>query len=223
AHPMKGCSGKAGFHPTIKTVGFQLEINVKWGLEMTPYIGIEERFSGKSVMLQLLQPRYTKAYHQFRNENRPFFTPFEGLKDDASFTLASHQAAVQQSVEEADLDKAYGFGIFLRASGTLIGTIRLSMISRGVFQNAYLGYSMAEKYNGHGFMTEAVNLCLNVAFGALKLHRVQANVMPRNLASQRVLEKNGFTREGYSRNYLKINGKWEDHINFAILAEDYQK
>jgi ribosomal-protein-alanine N-acetyltransferase len=85
-----------------------------------------------------------------------------------------------------------------------------------------LGYAMAERCNGRGWMSEAVGLVLGVAFTRLQLHRVQANAMPRNMASLRVLEKNGFRREGYSPRYLCINGVWEDHVSCAITAEEYR-
>ena len=86
---------------------------------------------------------------------------------------------------------------------------------RGIFQNAYLGYSIAERWNGQGLATEAVGVAMELAFGELGLHRVQAAVMPRNIGSIRVLEKNGFREEGYAVGYLCINGVWEDHRIFA--------
>jgi ribosomal-protein-alanine N-acetyltransferase len=123
-------------------------------------------------------------------------------------------------------DSSYSFGIFaLEQSGgerELAGTIRLSAIVRGAFQSAMLGYAMAERCNGRGWMSEAVSLVLGVAFGRLQLHRVQANAMPRNIASLRVLEKKGFRREGYSPRYLCMNGVWEDHVTCAITAEEYR-
>jgi ribosomal-protein-alanine N-acetyltransferase len=86
-----------------------------------------------------------------------------------------------------------------------------------------LGYALAEKLGGQGWMTEAVRLVLGVAFGPLRLHRVQANAMPRNAGSLRVLEKNGFRREGFSPRYLCINGVWEDHVCCAITAEEFEE
>jgi ribosomal-protein-alanine N-acetyltransferase len=104
-------------------------------------------------------------------------------------------------------------GVFLDSE--LVGRIALSQIFRGIFQNAYLGYSIAERWNGQGLATEAVGVVMDFAFGDLGLHRVQAAVMPRNTGSIRVLEKNGFREEGYAVGYLCINGVWEDHRIFA--------
>lgn len=96
----------------------------------------------------------------------------------------------------------------------------LSNVSRGAWQSATLGYYIDEAHTGRGFATEAVLLALQFAF-EIGLHRVQAAVLPRNVASRRVLEKAGFHREGHSTRYLQINGVWEDHEMFAITAEDW--
>ncbi len=102
----------------------------------------------------------------------------------------------------------------------VVGRISLSNISRRSFQNANLGYWMDADMQGKGYMSEAVGAVLDFAFGPLGLHRVEAGVMPRNPKSMRVLEKNGFRREGYAVRYLKIAGQWEDHVIFAVTAEE---
>lgn len=104
----------------------------------------------------------------------------------------------------------------------IVGGMALSQIFRKGFQNAYLGYYLAEKYTGKGYMTEAVNLILRFAFKELKLHRIEANVQPENKASIAVLQRCGFTREGFSRKYLKVGGRWRDHERFAIIVEDWK-
>lgn len=102
----------------------------------------------------------------------------------------------------------------------IVGSINLSQIVRGGFQNAYLGYYMGEKYAGLGYMTEAVQLIVRHAFRQLKLHRLEANIQPGNLASIAVVKRAGFILEGYSRRYLKICGRWRDHERWAITSED---
>jgi ribosomal-protein-alanine N-acetyltransferase len=94
---------------------------------------------------------------------------------------------------------------------TLCGAVNLSQIFRKAFQNAYLGYYLFEKFTGKGYMTEAVELVLQFAFKDLKLHRIEANVQPENLPSIAVLKRCGFTKEGFSRKYLKIGRRWRDH------------
>jgi ribosomal-protein-alanine N-acetyltransferase len=103
----------------------------------------------------------------------------------------------------------------------IVGRIALGGILRGAFQNAYLGYWIDAGHQGRGFMTEAVSATTTFAFGAAALHRVQAAVMPSNKASLRVLEKVGYRREGSAARYLCIAGTWEDHVLFAVTADEW--
>jgi ribosomal-protein-alanine N-acetyltransferase len=114
------------------------------------------------------------------------------------------------------------FVICRNIDGRIAGAINLTQIFRKSFQNAYLGYSLGVDFTGRGYMTEAVNLILLHAFENLNLHRVEANVQPHNLPSIRVLERCGFTKEGFSRKYLMIDDVWCDHERWAIIAEDWR-
>ena len=105
----------------------------------------------------------------------------------------------------------------------LAGVFNLSEIVHGVFCSAYLGYYAFTHAAGRGWMSEGLHLVLDTAFRDLKLHRVEANVQPDNVRSIEFLARNGFTREGYSRRYLKIGGRWRDHVRFAMLAEDWRE
>ena len=104
---------------------------------------------------------------------------------------------------------------------SLVGVFNFSEIVRPAFQNAYLGYYALAPNAGQGYMTEAFALVLDAGFRDLGLHRVEVNVQPRNLRSVALVERVGFTREGYSRRYLKIAGRWRDHVRYAMLAEDW--
>ena len=120
-------------------------------------------------------------------------------------------------------DSNESFVIVRVKDGRIVGTANLSQIFYGPFKNAYLGYLLGAKFTGNGYMTEAINLVLAAAFGRLRLHRIEANVQPTNTPSIRVLERCGFTREGFSRRYLKVGGAWRDHERWAILAEDWKR
>ena len=122
----------------------------------------------------------------------------------------------------AMLDSNESFLICLIEDDAIVGQINLSQIFRKAFQNAYLGYQLFNGFTGKGYMTEAVELVLKFAFEKLKLHRIEANVQPSNKTSIAVLERNGFTREGFSKRYLKINRKWRDHERWAIIKEDWK-
>ena len=112
--------------------------------------------------------------------------------------------------------------ICLVADEAIIGSINLSQIFRGGFQNAYLGYFVGAQFAGQGYLTEALELVLRYAFEHLKLHRLEANVQPGNSASIKLVKRAGFVREGYSRRYLKVGGRWRDHERWAIIAEDWK-
>jgi len=105
----------------------------------------------------------------------------------------------------------------------LVGMLNLSEIVRGAFESAYLGYYAFAPHAGRGYMTEALALLLDAAYDDVGLHRVEVNVQPSNVRSVALVERIGFAREGYSRRYVKISGRWRDHVRFAMVAEDWPK
>lgn len=107
------------------------------------------------------------------------------------------------------------------ADGAVMGAITLSQIFYGALQSAYMGYYIGAPFARQGYMGEAVGLALDHAFGRLRLHRVEANIQPANRASLDLVRRLGFSREGFSRRYLFIDGDWRDHERFAMLAEDW--
>jgi len=102
-----------------------------------------------------------------------------------------------------------------------VGALELSQIARGGFQSAYLGYYVGAPFAGQGYMTEGLALGITHAFRVLRLHRLEANIQPSNRASIALVKRLGFRREGYSRRYLKISGRWRDHERWAILRDDW--
>jgi [ribosomal protein S5]-alanine N-acetyltransferase len=104
----------------------------------------------------------------------------------------------------------------------LVGVFNFSEIVRHAFQSSYLGYFAFAPHHGGGYMTEGLALALDIAFDKLELHRVEVNVQPTNRRSLDLVARVGFTREGYSRRYVKIAGRWRDHVRFAMLAEDWR-
>jgi ribosomal-protein-alanine N-acetyltransferase len=110
--------------------------------------------------------------------------------------------------------------VCLVTDDSIIGAISLSQIFRAGFQNAYLGYYVGAQYAGQGHMTEAIQLMLRYAFKDLKLHRLEANIQPGNIASIALVKRAGFILEGYSPRYLKVCGRWRDHERWAILADE---
>ncbi len=105
-------------------------------------------------------------------------------------------------------------------SGELAGRINLNNIVRGAFQSGSLGYWVSAAENGRGLATAAVREMVQLAFGELRLHRVEAGTLLRNVGSQRVLERNGFVRYGMAPQYIKIAGQWQDHVLFQLISPE---
>jgi [ribosomal protein S5]-alanine N-acetyltransferase len=112
--------------------------------------------------------------------------------------------------------------VTVKSLDALAGVITISEIVRGSFQSAYIGYYALEPHAGAGYMREGLQKAIVHAFGTLKLHRLEANIQPTNERSLALAEGLGFHREGFSRRYLKVCGRWQDHERWALLAEDYR-
>lgn len=104
----------------------------------------------------------------------------------------------------------------------ILGFFNLSHITRGALQSAYLGYAVGKEYAHQGYMREGLELVLRRAFTGLGLHRIEANIQPGNRASIALAKGAGFRREGFSRRYLKIGGRWRDHERWAIIVDDWR-
>ena len=116
---------------------------------------------------------------------------------------------------------AYGF-VIRAPDGALAGVINLNGIVRGLFQNAFLGYYAFAPHTNRGYMGQGLAQVLRVAFVRHRLHRVEANIQPDNLASIALVKRAGFRLEGYSPRYLKIGGRWRDHERWAITVEEWR-
>lgn len=127
-----------------------------------------------------------------------------------------------RAVHHRRLAAALSGGGRRRADDAILGAVEVSQIVLGAFRSAYLGYQLGAPYVRQGYMSEALALVLAYGFGPLGLHRLEANVRPENAASIALVRRLGFTREGYSRRYLKVGGRWRDHERWAILAEDWR-
>lgn len=125
---------------------------------------------------------------------------------------------MKREMSEFEEGTAFRFYIIpAEQPGKIIGSIGLNNVVWGAFRSAFLGYKLDRDFVNRGYMSAAVQLLVKYAFEELGLHRIEATVMPKSKASLRVLEKNHFINEGISRDYLKINGVWEDHIHMVKI------
>lgn len=185
---------------------------------------LRPQYSTKRLSLVLSRPQLAQAAADYMARNRDFLAPFEPVRPPEYFALPFWQTQMEQDARQAEEDQGYRFWLFLPADPErTVGMVHLSQISRGCFQSCYLGYHMDQDFLRQGYMTEALELILSLAFGPLGLHRAEANVMPRNLPSLALLEKLGFHREGLALQYLQIQGRWEDHLHLCRLAPDSEE
>ena len=157
---------------------------------------------GEGVFLRPPQSSDYADWAALRETSRAFLTPWEPT----------------WAPDDQRTDQAYAFFLF-RSDEVLVGGLTLANLRRGVAQTGSLGYWIGEAYARQGFMTAAVRALVPYAFSSLRLHRLEAACIPTNAASISLLEKTGFTREGYAREYLCINGLWQDHLLYARLKD----
>ena len=148
--------------------------------------------------------------------NWSFLEPWEPARDDTFLTPAGQEARL--AMAEAEREGGTSYRCVICDDQDIVGMVSLSAIERGPVQSAHLGYWVAQAANGRGVATTAVAAMLELAFGGLGLHRLQAGTLVHNAGSQKVLMRNGFERIGLAKSYLKIAGEWQDHILFQRLA-----
>ncbi|WP_249436065.1 GNAT family protein [Paenibacillus sp. Marseille-Q4541] len=154
--------------------------------------------------------------------SREHHAPFEPIRGDLFYTPTEQLNRIIDRQKQAEHDQGYYFGVFELQTNQLVGHVSLSNVSRGVAQYADMGYFTHASHMGKGYMSAAVKLVLHYAFYELHLHRVQASILVHNVASRRVLEKNGFQAEGIARQYLLISGKWQDHQIYAAIHPEWK-
>ena len=159
------------------------------------------------------------AWADLRLRSRDFLVPWEPLWPSNDLTRAAFRSRIKRYYRDIEDDAAYPFFIFSPDESDLYGAITVSNIRRGVAQMATLGYWIGAPYARQGLMTAAVTLAVSFAFDHLRLHRLEAACLPSNLASIALLRRCGFAQEGLARRYLKIGGRWQDHLLFARLDE----
>ncbi|MDR4307884.1 GNAT family N-acetyltransferase [Chelatococcus sambhunathii] len=175
--------------------------------------------AGEGVTLRTPQMADYAAWSALREESRAFLQPWEPTWPPDDVSRLAFRKRLKRYVRELEADQAYPFFLF-RPDGALVGGVTISQIRRGVSQTCSLGYWMGKRHAGHGHMTAALKIVSPFVFETLKLRRIEAACLPHNAASIRLLEKTGFRREGLAREYLCIDGRWQDHLLYALLRSD---
>jgi len=172
------------------------------------------------LILKVLDQSYAPIVLDYVLRNRAFFQEWSPTTDPSVYTLEFQRERLRADRALIDEERMLKLWLFKKddhALQTVIGEVVIQNIVRGAFQSCHLGYKIDQQQLNQGLMTEALRCALRYVFDELKLHRVEANIMPRNARSRRVVEKLGFIDEGRSPKYLKINGVWEEHIHYVML------
>jgi ribosomal-protein-alanine N-acetyltransferase len=176
--------------------------------------------SGETVTLRVPQMADFEEWAALRGESRDFLVPWEPTWPADDLSRGAFRRRLKRYSEDQRSDLAYPYFIFRNEDQKMVGGLTITNIRRGVAQAGSLGYWMGSAYARRGYMTAAVRVLVPFAFSTLKLHRLEAACIPDNAASVRLLEKTGFTREGYAREYLCINGLWQDHVLYAQVRPE---
>lgn len=181
---------------------------------------------GPRVVLRPLRVDDWEMWRDVRQRCRVWLEQWEPLPEPGTADPVADREAFRARCGAWDrqrhFDAAYGFGMFL-ADGRFAGEVSLGSVQRGPFQMGYIGYWIDRELAGHGYVPEGVVLLLQYAFETLSLHRVEAAIVPRNQPSRRVAEKLGLRDEGTAVRFLQIQGVYEDHVRYAISAEEWEQ
>ncbi|GAK06769.1 GNAT family N-acetyltransferase [Geomicrobium sp. JCM 19038] len=170
------------------------------------------------LRLKQLGPSHAEQVLQFYIQNKQFLEKWEAKKSEAFFTVATQVELLKQDQVHYLNGQAVKFWIYKKEEETkLIGCINFSNIIRSIMQSCFVGYKMDQNENGKGYLTEALRVAINAMFEEYNIHRIEAPIMPFNSASIRVVEKLGFEKEGLTKQMLKVNDRWEDHVRFSLL------
>jgi [ribosomal protein S5]-alanine N-acetyltransferase len=175
--------------------------------------------SGDGVTLRTPQMTDFNEWAALRETSRDFLVPWEPTWPSDDLTRSAFRRRLRRYTEDLRTDQGYAFLIFRHSDGVLVGGLTLANIRRGVAQAGSVGYWMGQPHIRQGYMAAAVRAVIPFAFATLRLHRLEAACIPTNAGSIRLLENSGFQREGYAREYLCINGIWQDHLLYARLKD----
>jgi ribosomal-protein-alanine N-acetyltransferase len=156
------------------------------------------------------QTEFLRLVRESRSLHHPWVSPPSGV------------AGFQRLAQRAQAETVVSLLVCERRSATMLGVFNLSQIFRANFRSAYLGYYVHAAFVGKGYMREGLELVARYAFAKLGLHRIEANIQPGNVRSLALVQRCGFTKEGFSPRYLKVAGRWRDHERWAITSEGWR-
>lgn len=176
----------------------------------------------KRLILKVIDETYGEEVLAYFERNKELLENWDPKRKDEFYTLEYQRNQLRNDLINIKEDNMAKFWIFLKDDNKIIGTVAFNNIIRGCFQSCHLGYRLDKNELNKGYMTEALKESIEFLFEELKLHRIEANIIPDNKPSLRVVKKLGFYNEGLAKKHLKINGKWQDHIHMVLLNENVE-
>lgn len=182
-------------------------------------------FESDRLQLRLLKPNIKNARKvlDYYDRNKFFLKEWDPTRDELFYTIDAQKKTLKYESELIRFGEQYKFWISKKNEDKLIGNICFSNIVMGNFRSCFTSYKLDEKEINNGYITEALDISIAYMFEEIGLHRVEVNIIPRNMRSRRVVEKLGFVEEGISKKYLFINGVWEDHLHYAKYNEGLER
>lgn len=180
------------------------------------------KYETKNLILRSLDIEDLIVLKNYLLENQDFMKEWSPTTDSSFYENENLEKIIFDEIKQNENKSALKLHLFLKKENKLIGSISLSNIVYGPFLSCFLGYKLHKDYLKKGYMSEALEKIINIAFDEFKLHRIEANIIPKNIASQKLVQKFGFENEGLSKKYLKINGVWEDHYHYVLLNKDLE-
>jgi ribosomal-protein-alanine N-acetyltransferase len=173
------------------------------------------------LSLKILGPEHADLVLDYYYRNKEFLVEWDPDREDDFYTKSNQASQLKYELSEYKKGNFFRLWIFKKFDDNkTIGNICFSNIIYGNFRSCFLGYKLDYNEINKGYMTEAIKKGIQIVFDEFRLHRVEVNIMPRNIKSLRVAEKLGLVKEGFSKSYLYINKKWEDHYHFAAYNDD---
>lgn len=173
--------------------------------------------TGEKVRLRPPRMSDFREWSELRRGSRDFLQPWEPTWPQDDLSRASFRRRLSIYTRDLELAQGYAFFVFRQNDGQLVGGVNLRDVRRGVAQMGALGYWIGARHARQGYTLDAVRTVCGFAFRQLGLHRLEAACLPENEPSRRLLLKAGFEQEGLARAYLKINGRWADHLLFGMI------
>lgn len=181
---------------------------------------MQKVYETERLVLKVIDKSYAELVMDYYLNNKCFLEQWEPVKKKEFYTKQYQEEQLDKELSSIENNNALRLWIFKKEDeNRIIGTVGFSNIVRGAFLSCTLGYKLDKDEINKGYITEAIQKGIEVMFNEFGLHRIEANIMPKNNRSIRVVEKLGFYNEGLAYKYLKINDKWEDHIHMVLLNE----